>query len=66
MVKLSLKLKGDNSFRGSCTYKNEVNASNFKEVARVLKDLKDFDLPIDKAIKEYRKAKSDWDAVLGI
>jgi hypothetical protein len=66
MVKLSLKLKQEHSFRGSCTYKNEINGSNFKEVARVLKDLKEFNLPIDKAIKEYRKTKSDWDAVLGI
>ena len=65
-MKLSVKLKPDNSFKGSCTYKNEINGENFKELAQMLRDLRFHNAPIDKAIKEYNRGKSDWDSALPI
>ena len=57
----------DNAGPGSKTYSNEVNASNFKDIALVLKDLKNLNLPIDKAIKEMKSStKTDWDMALGL
>ena len=35
----------------------EVNMENFKDVALFLEDLKAWDVPIDKAIEEYKRKK---------
>jgi hypothetical protein len=67
MAILKIWLKTDNEGQpGSKTYGNEVNGKNYKDIALVLKDLKNLDLPIDKAIKEFKKSKSDWEAALQI
>lgn len=49
-----------------CRYKNSIPAEDFKKIASVLKDLGSLDVPIDKAIKEYKIDKSDWDTALGL
>jgi len=41
------------------SYKNSVNAEDFKQVALVLFDLSNSGIPIDKAIKEYIKLKEE-------
>lgn len=64
MAKLRVKIKGDRP--GNDRYINEVNAENYKEIALVLNDLKNLNLPIDKAIKEMKSSKSDWDIALGL
>ena len=63
MAKLKIKLRGNTP--GNDRYVNEINGENFKEIALVLKDLKHLNLPIDKAIKEFKLSRSDWDAALG-
>ena len=40
----------------------EVNMQNFKDVALFLEDLKTWDVPIDKAIEEYKKNKEGKDS----
>ena len=40
----------------------EVNMHNFKDVALFLEDLKAWDVPVDKAIEEYKKNKEGKDA----
>lgn len=64
MVKLKVKIKGNSP--GNDRYVNEINGENYKELALVLKDLKNLNLPVDKAIKEMRLTKSDWDIALGV
>ncbi len=65
-MKLKVVIKSENHKKGNnAIYANEINGSNFKEVALVLKDLSNFNLPIEKAIKEFNLSKSDWDAALG-
>ncbi len=65
-MKLKVVIKADTHKKGnSAIYANEVNGSNFKEVALILTDLKNFNLPIEKAIKEFNLSKSDWEAALG-
>ena len=67
MTRLKVSIRTDSrGVPGSRTYNNEVNAENYKDIALVLKDLKNLDLPIDKAIKEFKLAKSDWDIALGL
>lgn len=63
MVKLKVALKSG-KYVGAYSYKNEINADNFKDIAMILNDLKNLNLPIDKAIGEFNSKKSDWDAVL--
>lgn len=65
-MKLKVVIKSERHKKGdSALYANEVNGNNFKEISLVLKDLKNFNLPIDKAIKEFNLSKSDWEAALG-
>ena len=67
MAKLRVFMKSENkSSPGSKVYSNEINADNYKEVALVFKDLRNLGVPVDKAIKEDKKSKNDWDAALGI
>jgi len=66
-VKLSVSLKSNNkSVVGRKSYKTEVNAENYKEISLVLTDLENNGLPIDKAIKEFKNKKSNWNIALGI
>jgi len=66
-VKLSVSLKSNNkNVVGRKSYKTEVNAENYKEISLVLTDLENNGLPIDKAIKEFKNKKSDWNIALGI
>jgi hypothetical protein len=66
-MKLKVKLTTDEKGAiGNKTYSTEVNAKNFNEISLVLNDLKNLDLPIEKAIKHFNLSKSDWDAILGI
>lgn len=65
-MKLKVVIKSERHKKGSTAmYANEVNANNFKELALVLNDLKNFDIPIEKAIREFSLSKSDWEASLG-
>jgi hypothetical protein len=64
MAKLKVKLRGNNP--GNDRYVNEINGENYREIALILADLKNLNLPIDKAIKEFKSPKNDWDAALGI
>lgn len=65
-MKLKVVIKSNNHKKGnSAVYANEVNGKNFKEIALILNDLKNFDLPIEKAIKKFNLTKSDWEASLG-
>ena len=65
-MKLKVVIKLDNHQRGSAAvYATEINANNYKELALILNDLKSFNLPIEKAIKEFNLSKSDWEAALG-
>ena len=63
MAKLKIKLRGNSP--GNDRYVNEVNAENFKELAIVLKDLQNLNLPISKAIKEFNRPNNAWDEALG-
>jgi hypothetical protein len=63
MAKLKVKIKGNTP--GNDRYHAEVNGDNFKEVAVVLNELRIQGIPIDKAYKESKIPKSDWDAALG-
>lgn len=66
-LKVSIAFTKFVSSRGKHLYENEVNAENFKEVALILLDLSNYNIPIDKAIKEYlRMKKTDWEAAIGI
>jgi len=65
-MKLKISLKSQSGLPGSHSYSNEINAENFKEIALILKDLSNYGIPIDKAIKEYLKeTKTDWDIIIG-
>jgi hypothetical protein len=65
MTKLKVWMKSEsNSSPGSKVYSNEINADNYKEIAIVFRDLKNFGKPVDKAIKEYKSKNSDWDEAL--
>lgn len=44
---------------GSYEYKNEINGDDFNQIALILSDLENTGLPIDKAIKEFRKIKEE-------
>lgn len=66
MAKLKISLKGDNLGPGNHRYSNEVNSENFREISKVLADLKNFGLPIDKAIKDLKNnQRSAWDDIIG-
>lgn len=66
-MKLQVRIKEDSKgVPGNKVYSTEINAENFKEIALILVDLKNLDLPIEKAIKEFNLSKSDWEASLGI
>jgi len=41
----------------------EVNMQNFKDVALFLEDLKTWDVPIDKAIEEYKRKKGENESI---
>jgi hypothetical protein len=41
----------------------EVNMQNFKDVALFLQDLKAWDVPVDKAIEEYKRKKGDNESI---
>jgi len=65
-MKLKVVIKSETHGKGnSAVYATEVNANNYKELTLVLNDLKNFNLPIEKAIKEFNLSKSDWEAALG-
>jgi len=40
---------------GSYSYKNEINAEDFKQIATILMDLETQGLPMKKAVLEFRK-----------
>jgi hypothetical protein len=65
MAKLKVILKADTK-QGAYDYNNEVNALNYKDIALILKDLKRFNIPIEKAIKEFNIKESDWDNMLSL
>jgi hypothetical protein len=65
MAKLKVILKADTK-QGAYDYNNEVNALNYKDIALILKDLKRFEVPIDKAIKQFNLDESDWDKMLSL
>lgn len=65
MAKLKVVLKADTK-QGAYDYNNEVNALNYKDIALVLRDLKNFNIPIEKAIKEFNLTKSEWDNMLSL
>jgi len=65
MAKLKIVLKADTK-QGAYDYNHEINASNYKELAQILKDLRTFNIPIDKAIKEFKLSKSEWDNMLSL
>ena len=47
-------------------YTNKVNAEDHKQIALVLLDWKSLNIPIEKAIKEYKLLKkSDFDYIVG-
>ena len=54
---LSVKLKNNEHSKDS-TYKNRINSLDFRQVAILLTDLETFNVPIDKAIQEYKKLKA--------
>lgn len=66
MTSLKVSVENDNSLAGKSQYRNKVNAENFKEVALVLEDLKNLGVPVEKAFKELKVRKSDWEIALGI
>ena len=66
MARLKVELVSENSEAGNKQYRNKINAGNYKEISLVLTDLRNLGLPIEKALKEYKREKSDWDAALGI
>jgi len=67
MVFLKVKVEtGKFNEGGKLVYKNKVNPQSFKELSILLVDLENLDFPIEKAIKEFRLKRSDWDAVLGM
>ena len=66
-MKLKVRIKEDiRSESKQKVYDTEVNALNYKELALIFTDLKNFGLPIEKAIKEFNLSKSDWNIALGI
>ena len=65
MAELSIKVK-DNRKDEYTKYKNKTSAEDYRKLALILTDLKNLGLPIEKAIKEFRIKKSDWDAALGL
>lgn len=66
-MKLQIRIKGDSKeIPGNKFYSTEVNAKNYKELAIILIDLKNLNIPIEKAIKEFNLSKSDWEAALGL
>jgi len=65
-MKLKIRVTTDRSnSEGNCLYKNKIEGKNYKELAIILNDLKNIGLPLDKAIKEYKLTKSDWEVALG-
>jgi len=66
MAFLKVSIESENSDAGKKQYKNKVNAESYKEISLILKDLNNLGKPIDKAIKDYKIKKSDWDIALGI
>jgi len=65
-MKLKVVVKAENHHKGkTAIYSNEVNGKNFNDIAIILSDLKNLDLPIDKSIKKFNLSKSDWEASLG-
>jgi hypothetical protein len=67
-MRLKVSLLTDNNKRiANKVYGSEVNFGNYKEVALILNDLRNFNQQvIDKAIKQMELSKSDWDAALRI
>jgi len=66
-MRVKVVIKSENHQKGqNAIYATEVNGNNHKELALVLKDLNNFNLPIEKAIKEFNLSKSDWEAALGL
>lgn len=64
-MKLKVVVKSDNHRKGEqAMYANEINGRNFKDVSLVLNDLNNFGVPIEKALKEFKIKKSDWDIAL--
>ena len=67
MNKLKVSIKSAENRPGNHKYENEVNGDNYKEIALILMDLSNYNIPIEKAILEFNKMrKTDWDAVIGI
>lgn len=66
-MKLKVSLKSEcKGIPGRKGYTTTINASNYKEISLVLKDLKFQGLPIEKAIKEFKLSNSDWEIALGL
>ena len=63
MAKLKIKLRGNSP--GNDKYVNEVSSENPKEIMLVLRDLKALGLPIDKAIREFKRPNNEWDRAIG-
>jgi hypothetical protein len=64
MAILSVKVKRDKA-NTQAIYVNKISAEDYKKIAILLKDLKNLNVPIDKAIKEFKKGFNDWDIALG-
>ena len=47
-------------------YKNQINPKDYRLLALFLGDLRSLGMPIDRAIKEYKSGKSDWNVALGL
>ena len=65
MAILKIILKSQNGQQGANRYLNKINSENFREIATMLRDLDNYGLPIEKAIKEFKLNKSDWDMAIG-
>jgi len=66
MKRLNVKIKNGNNTLGNNEYDNSVNGENFKDVAMVLMDLSNHNIPIKKAYKEYlRLINNDWNFIIG-
>lgn len=65
MTTLKVKLSTGKGGKGEkLIYQNKVSAKNFREVALVLEDLKNLDIPIERSFKEMKIQRSDWERSL--
>lgn len=65
-MKIKIRIIDGHKEKNSNTvYKTEVDAKNYKELSKLLIDLRNLGLPISKSIKQFNLIKSDWNAALG-